>query len=139
VPAQTTHDVRYEVCGVVGDQELNDLFASAWPDHQHRAFAPVLERSTCWVTARHEGRLAGFTHVAWDGGQHGFVLDTTVDPPLRGQGIGTRLVGIAVDHARSKGMTWVHADFDPDLAPFYRSCGFTETSGGVIFLHGQPD
>lgn len=138
--ADATSGISFETCGVVADDELNALFAAAWPAHQHRDFAPVLERSTCWVTARQDRRLVGFVHVAWDGGQHGFVLDTTVAPDQQRRGIGGRLVQIAVDHARGMGMAWVHADSDPELAPFYRSCGFTPTTGGVILLqdHRSP-
>ena len=47
-----------------------------------------MERSTCWVTARDGRRLVGFVHVAWDGGEHGFVLDTTVHPDLQRRGVG---------------------------------------------------
>lgn len=133
-----TTDLAFEKNGVLGDEEINELFAAAWPEHQHRDFAGVLERSTCWVTARAGRRLVGFVHVAWDGGEHGFVLDTTVHPELQHRGVGTRLVGIAVDHARSMGMAWVHVDFEPELAPFYASCGFRPTSGGIILLQDHP-
>ncbi len=136
-----TTAITYEVCGVLADDELNALFAAAWAEHQHRDFAPVLERSTCWITARQERRLVGFVHVAWDGGQHGFVIDTTVHPGLQRQGIGARLVQSAVDHARSMGIAWLHVDSEPGLAPFYESCGFTPTTAGVMLLqdHLQID
>lgn len=133
-----SEEIAYETCGVVGDEELNALFAAAWPDHRHRDFAPVLERSTCWVTARTDRDLVGFVHVAWDGGQHGFVLDTTVHPEVQRRGIGRRLVHSAVEHARAMGMAWLHADSDPELAPFYASCGFTSTTGGVMLLQDHP-
>lgn len=131
--------ITFQTNGVLGDAEINELFTAAWPDHRHRDFARVLERSTCWVTAREAGRLVGFVHVAWDGGEHGFVLDTTVHPSVQHQGIGSRLVAIAVEHARAMGMAWVHVDFEPDLAPFYAACGFRPTSGGIMLLQGHPD
>ena len=59
------------------------LFAAAWPDHQTRHFAPVLARSLAWICAYADERPVGFVNLAWDGGSHAFVLDTTVDPRWR--------------------------------------------------------
>ena len=47
----------------LGNEELNALFESAWAPHRTRDFQPVLARS--------------LRYVAWDGGAHGFILDTT--------------------------------------------------------------
>jgi hypothetical protein len=45
--------------------------------------------------------------------------------------IGTRLVAIAVEHARGAGCEWLRVDFDDQLRPFYGdSCGFTPEMGG---------
>lgn len=116
------------------DDELNELFAAAWPDHRPTSFAPVLARSLTWLAARGAGRLVGFVNVAGDGGLHAFVLDTTVHPDERRRGLGVRLVRTAAEAARSAGAVWLHVDYEPHLESFYARCGFRPTAAGVMRL-----
>ena len=90
-----------------------------------------------WVTARVQGggALVGFVNVAWDGGDHAFLLDTKVAGEHQRQGIGTALVGHAVGHATAAGCEWLHVDFEEHLAAFYfDACGFRPTPAGLIHL-----
>lgn len=95
----------------------------------------MLERSLTWVTAFDAGQLVGFVNVAWDGGLHAFLLDTTVHPDWQRRGIGTRLVQEAIRATRdTAGVEWLHVDFEPHLTDFYAGCGFTPTSAGLLRL-----
>ena len=77
----------------------------------------------------------GFVNVAWDGGDHAFLLDTKTHGTFQRNGIGTRLVEVATRHAKAAGCEWLHVDFDPELEPFYfDSCGFRPTPAGLIHL-----
>jgi GNAT superfamily N-acetyltransferase len=76
----------------------------------------------------------GFVNLAWDGGIHAFLLDTTVHAAWQRRGIGRRLVGEAVAVAAARGMEWVHGDYEPHLDDFYRACGFQPTLAGLIRL-----
>jgi GNAT superfamily N-acetyltransferase len=88
-----------------------------------------------WVTAHQDGGLIGFVNVVWDGATHAFVLDTLVARAARGNGVGTRLVEIAVEEARAAGCEWLHVDFEDRLLGFYfESCGFEPTNAGLIAL-----
>ncbi|MFE3824772.1 GNAT family N-acetyltransferase [Streptomyces sp. NPDC059092] len=116
------------------DDELNELFAASWPGHGTTSFAPVLARSLVWVAARRAGRLVGYVNVAGDGGVHAFILDTTVHPDERHQGLGRRLVRAAAEEACARGARWLHVDYEPALAPFYASCGFRPTEAGLMPL-----
>jgi GNAT superfamily N-acetyltransferase len=81
--------------------------------------------------------LIGFVNVAWDGGDHAFLLDTKVHPDHRRQGLGTRIVGVAVSEAKRAGCEWIEVDFDDHdrLAPFYfDACGFQPTTAGLVHL-----
>ncbi|WP_330295308.1 GNAT family N-acetyltransferase [Streptomyces sp. NBC_00503] len=118
----------------LADAELNALFAAAWPGHRDTSFAPVLERSLSWIAARREGRLVGYVNVAWDGGVHAFVLDTTVHPDERRRGLGVRLVRAAAEAARGAGAQWLHVDHEPHLGDFYARCGFRPTAAGLLAL-----
>ena len=79
------------------------LFGASWEEHGERDFGRVLEKSLGWVGAFEGGTLIGFVNVAWDGGEHAFVLDTTVHPDFRRRGIGTRLGKEAVALAGTVG------------------------------------
>lgn len=77
------------------------------------------------------GDLVGFVNVVGDGGVHAFVLDTTVHPSVRRQGVGVRLVTRAADEARRAGARWLHVDYEEQLGGFYARCGFRPTAAGV--------
>ncbi|WP_406209062.1 GNAT family N-acetyltransferase [Kitasatospora sp. NBC_01560] len=113
------------------DAELNELFDAAWPDHRPTSFAPVLARSLTWIAARRGSRLVGFVNVVGDGGAHAFILDTTVHPDQRRQGLGIRLVRAAADEAKAAGAQWLHVDYEPCLESFYAQCGFLPTAAGL--------
>ncbi|WP_027668772.1 GNAT family N-acetyltransferase [Rhizobium leguminosarum] len=114
--------------------ELNALFSAAWGSPHNRDFTPILSRSLTHIGAYQNGRLAGFVNVAWDGGIHAFILDTSVHPDMQRQGIATRLVREATRVARERGAEWLHVDFEPHLTGFYRACGFRPTEAGLIKL-----
>lgn len=126
--------VVYRVEPPVTSRELDELFAAAWSRHTPRDWRFLLERSLLYVCAYWENRLAGFVNVAWDGGIHGFLLDTTVHPELRRRGIGRGLVLRAAAEARKRKVEWLHVDFEPHLRSFYDSCGFRATEAGLMHL-----
>jgi len=129
--------VVYRVSPALANDELNALMAAAWQGHARRDFQPVLNRSLAFVCAYHETSLVGFVNLAWDGGEHAFILDTLVHPEFRRRGIGRELVMRAVGEAGVQGLKWVHVDFEPHLRSFYERCGFRDTAAGLIRLKGR--
>ncbi len=130
-------DVEFLWRGDFVNGEVNDLHAEAFghgplgDDWRHM----VERHSLGWVTARDADGLVGFVNVPWDGGVHAWIQDTMVTQRRRRQGIGRRLVEIAVLQARYAGCEWLHVDFDDELRPFYHdACGFSETPAGLIDL-----
>lgn len=129
--------VSYEWRGDFDDAAVNALhaegFGHALLDDDWKS--QVERHSLGWVCARDGGELVGFVNVAWDGGIHAFVLDTLVTNRVRRQGVGTRLVEVAVEEARAAGCEWLHVDFEDRLRPFYLdACGFVPTPAGLIAL-----
>ena len=120
-----------KVCPPITNEELNRLFASAWPAHINTDFRPMLERALLYVCAFNGEKLVGFAKVVSDGGIHGFLLDPTVSSDCRRFGIGSRLVQLCASEARRRGIEWLHVDFLPELSPFYVSCGFRKTEAGL--------
>jgi ribosomal protein S18 acetylase RimI-like enzyme len=96
----------------------------------------IYGQSLGWVTARaQDGSLVGFVNVAWDGGDHAFLLDTKTRGSFQRQGIATEVVRHAAINAQAAGCEWLHVDFETDLERFYlESCGFRPTRAGLIHL-----
>ena len=133
-------EVRFAWCDELTDDELVALTRS----HGGNAVAAWWDRirphSLGWVTARlGDGALVGFVNVAWDGGDHSFLIDTKVRPDQQRRGIGTELVRVAAQHAKAAGCEWMEVDFDDHLAPFYYdACGFIPTRAGLLRLADAP-
>jgi GNAT superfamily N-acetyltransferase len=136
--ADPSATLRYTITPPLSSLELNQLFVAAWPAWVDRDWVVVLERSLAYVCAYESGGLIGFVNLAWDGGVHGFLLDTTVHSGFRRRGIGRALVGMLVDVARKRDLQYVHVDFEAQLLPFYRNVGFAPTEAGLIRLHADP-
>ena len=130
-------DIEYKIEPELSDRDLNDLFASAWENHTERKFGPVLERSLTYVGAFEGPRLVGFVNVAWDGGIHGFILDTTVHRGFQRRGIGTEMMRRAAKIAAKRGIEWLHVDYGPHLDAFYRGCGYGKTEAGLLNLREE--
>lgn len=126
--------VRLKRSPFPANADLSALWVRAWGDPGPADFRPVLDRGLGHVCAYADERLIGFVNVAWDGGQHAFILDTCVDRDWRRRGIATALVAEATALARDGGAGWLHVDFEPHLEPFYRACGFRPTAAGLIRL-----
>ena len=128
--------IEYHISPLISDSALNVLFRAAWVDHKISSFEPILSRSLAYICAYDGDSLVGFVNVAWDGGVHAFLLDTTVHPDYQRQGIGVRLVLEAVATAKDQGIHWLHVDYEPHLDTFYKQCGFQPTLAGLMRLNG---
>lgn len=126
--------VVYRTSPSIDNEALNALWVASWPDHRPRDFEPVLRQSLAYVCAYDAQTLIGYVNLAWDGGLHAFLLDPTVHPDYRRRGIGTELVRRAADVAQGRGVRWLHVDYEPRLAGFYRGCGFRPTEAGLTDL-----
>ncbi|QKG23615.1 GNAT family N-acetyltransferase [Actinomadura verrucosospora] len=132
----TAGQITYAWRAPITDAEMVDLVRS----HGGNAVAGWWERihrhSLGWVSARDSaGTLVGFVNVAWDGGDHAFLIDTKTRGSYQHRGIGTAVVRLAVEHARAAGCEWLHVDFEPHLRPFYfDACGFRPTDAGLVHL-----
>ncbi len=91
--AGVTDGIAYTWRGPVTDEEMVDLVeshggapAAGWWDR-------IRPHSLGWVTARRgDGLLVGFVNVAWDGGDHAFLIDTKTRGSEQRRGIGSEVV-----------------------------------------------
>jgi len=129
-PRATNLEFRFDVRPSAA--ELLTLGAK-WTDDELRN---IYRHSLTHVCAYLDGLFVGYANVAWDGGVHAFLLDPTVHQGYRHRGIGTRLVQTMIDHLKVRGgFDWLHVDHRPELADFYRGCGFHPTEAALIALN----
>jgi len=129
-----TTDVTYRVDPFPLEEELQPMWQTAWGSSWSGDLAFILTRSLVHACAYSGDRVVGYVNVAWDGGIHAFLLDTTVDPKFQRRGIARELVSLVTAEARTRGAEWLHVDYEPKLAAFYESCGFRPTAAGLIDL-----
>jgi GNAT superfamily N-acetyltransferase len=120
----------------ISDEEMVELVKSHGGRPAPGWWDRIRPRSLGWVTARtRDGTLVGFVNVAWDGGDHAFLIDTKTRGTWQRRGVGTEVVRRAAHHARAAGCEWLHVDFEADRAPFYfDACGFRPTDAGLLHL-----
>jgi GNAT superfamily N-acetyltransferase len=129
--------VSYAWRGPITDDEMVDLVKS----YSGRAAAgwwdQIRTHSLGWIAARNrDGLLVGFVNVAWDGGDHAFLIDTRTRGGYQRQGVGAEVVRQAAPCAKAAGCEWLHVDFEAELAPFYLNAGgFRPTDAGLIHLY----
>lgn len=126
--------IKYRTKPPITNEQLNYLFELSWPQFIPKDFSKILKRSLTYICAFKEKELIGFVNIAWDGGLHAFLLDTTVHPSFRKQGIGTQLVLRAIEESKKNDIEWMHVDYELKLDHFYKQCGFKETKAGLLNL-----
>ncbi|MEJ7622648.1 MAG: GNAT family N-acetyltransferase [Pyrinomonadaceae bacterium] len=127
-------EIDYRIHPSITSDELNTLFEAVWDAHIWVDLLPVLSHSLTYVAAYRREMLIGFVNIAWDGGEHAFLLDTAVHRDYRRIGLGRGLVERAIAETRRRGPKWLHVDFEPHLEKFYREAGFRDTRAGLIRL-----
>jgi GNAT superfamily N-acetyltransferase len=140
-PAVAEDAAGIEQIEEAADQLLVALFrATDWPAPD--AAAERLALPGYLLLAEYEGTPAGFVHVL-DLDGHAHLEQVSVLPRYLRRGIGRILVRAAMEEAARRGhddMTLrTYADV-PWNAPFYASCGFSETepdSGGAAQSRGR--
>ncbi len=118
----------------LSNSALNELFLRSWPDYKERDFKPVLERSLAYFGGFSGATLISYLNVAWDGGLHGFILDTTVHPNYRRKQVALNMLIKATDVARIHGLEWLHVDYAPVYEALYQKAGFRSTAAGILQL-----
>ncbi len=134
-------DIEYRWRSPITDREVWALTLSHGGNAEVGWWDRIRPHSLGWATAHlSDGAAVAFVNVAWDGGDHAFLLDTKTRPDHQRRGIATRLVGLAAQHAKLAGCEWLHVDFDDHLADFYfGACGFRPTTAGLIHLPDLAD
>ncbi len=131
-------EIEYRWRSEISDSDLVALTESYGGKSEPGWWYRIRPHSLGWVTAHlADGTPIGFVNVAWDGGDHAFLIDTKVRPEHQRRGIGTELVRLAALQAKRAGCEWMEVDLEDEerLARFYfGACGFHPTHAGLLHL-----
>ena len=98
------HPVEYRWRAEISDGEVNALTRSYGGAAADGWWDRVRPHSLGWATAHlDDGTPVGFANVAWDGGDHAFLLDPKVRLDLQRRGVATGLVRLAASQAAQAG------------------------------------
>jgi ribosomal protein S18 acetylase RimI-like enzyme len=92
----------------------------------------ILANTYAQFSVQSTGRLIAFVNVLSDGLADAFLVDLMVDPAFQGHGLGQALVRHATEALKEDGIRCIELIFEPRLEAFYRRCGFTILSSGII-------
>jgi ribosomal protein S18 acetylase RimI-like enzyme len=89
----------------ISDEAMVELVESHGGRPEAGWWDQIRPHSLGCVTARtSDGVLAGFVSIAWDGGDHAFLLDAKTAGEWQRRGVGAELVGPAAQRAKAAGM-----------------------------------
>ena len=129
-----------EVSSLTEEQvrQLHAMYQQEWWT-KDRALADVrvMLRHTDYVFGACEPgsrRLAAFARVLTDRVYKAFVFDLIVARDFRRKGIGSRLVRRILEHPDLRSVRHFEVACLPELAPYYRSLGFSTEVGGLLLM-----
>jgi len=129
--------VAFAVGASPAPDEVNAAYAWVeWPQRE-RWRLEAIARSCTWITARDEdGNLIGVARVLDDGGVHASLWDLIVRPDLQRQGVGRRLVELALERFADRSLVAIVAT--PAAAGLFSALGFQTESHGHRAMYLRP-
>jgi|GEM_PF-1317273 GNAT superfamily N-acetyltransferase len=132
--------IRYSFQDAITPQELFRLSASVgFAEHRSiEANRKAIAGSSFIATARHGKKLIGIIRLITDGGYVIHVADTAVAPEYQRQGIGTKLLKMAIKYARKikvgtgKNLGEFSLFANTGAVEFYRHSDFSICPNGMI-------
>lgn len=130
--------VFYDSSRAVRAIELQELFRfTHWGKSRTlEQIERMLEATNLCFSVRYDSRLVAFCRMLTDFVFRGSIWDILVHPDHQGRGLGSRLMGYALDHPSVKDIP-VITSFSSDLVPFLRRHGF-EYRDGLMVLQRVP-
>ena len=96
----------------------------------------MLEGTSMCFSVRHEGHMVAFCRILTDFVFRGSLWDIMVHPDHQGKGVGTALIGYALNHPAIKKIPLI-ITYTSELASFLTPHGF-EPREGVLMLLRRP-
>ena len=129
-----------EVVESLTESQLADLcrlYQSEWwtGDRTTEGVRAMLENTSLMIgLVDQEGRLVAFCRVLTDFVYRGMLYDVMVDPELRGQGLGRRLMDVLAEHPRLRGIECLWLACKEDKEPFYEKWDYVRHDHTLVWM-----
>lgn len=129
---QAVQDFQIEENAVISGNDIGQLRESVGWEPLTEKYGKALSSSNAHFSVMHDGQLIAFVRIITDEQLYAFIVDLVVHPSAQKNGLGKALIQHAVNSLRKKNIRLIQLTFDPDLEPFYTSCGFEIIKAGSI-------
>lgn len=110
-------------------ERIIDLYRHAgwWEDVTDSAslVSGIISGSHCFLAGRQKGVIVAMGRAISDQASDAYIQDVTVDPALRGRGIGSQVVALLARRLEADGIGWIGLIAEKNTHLFYRPLGFT--------------
>ncbi|MGE6257383.1 GNAT family N-acetyltransferase [Heyndrickxia sporothermodurans] len=120
----------------IENHEVPQLREAIGWGRRDKDYPTIFERCNFWAGARDENdQLIAFGYVCGMGLEHGYLEDIIVHPDYQKKGIGVQLVNKLLEESKRFGLGIITVTFEPQNLNFYKTCGFTPSNSGVIYIN----
>ena len=127
-----TEEYQFVLRPPLKPEDLGRLRQMVGWDEAIELYQQTLGKTYLWIGCFIGEELIGYVDVVSDGVADAYIRDLIIHPQHQRQGLGTRLVSLAIDQVRHDGIRMVSVVFDPQLTAFYQGLGFHSVAGGLI-------
>lgn len=113
-------------------KEVADLRRAVGWDGREEQMEKIIGRTYLTVACFDGELLVGFVDVISDEVEDALIRNLLVHPEYRRQGLGLKLLEIAIKKIKADRIKTINVLFEPELAGLYRKAGFKIVSGGMI-------
>ena len=116
--------IRYEISCSVNPKKIVDLRNSVGWNGTIDWYEKSLKNSYFYICCFDDIELIGFLDVVSNGVTDSYIQDVIVYPEYQGQGIGTRMMEMAIKKLKENKIYAISVLFDEKLTKFYKKFGF---------------
>ena len=122
----------YRISSPIDPERVAALRLSVGWNAMRESLGKLLPRLYLHIGCYDGDELVGFLGVVSDGVCDAYIQDVMVRPDYQRRGIGTSLVGMAVERLKQNGVYAISLLFEAHNADFYRKFGFHIMMGGQM-------
>ena len=97
----------------------------------------IVSGSHCFMIATMGDEIIGMGRAISDGASDSYLQDITVKKEYRGDGVGSRIINLLVEHLNRDGLRWVGLIAERGSHGFYDRLGFKQMPNSIPMLKSE--
>ena len=129
--------LTYKISCSILPEEIAELRKSVGWNGMMECYQASLKNSYFYLCCFDNEKLVSFLDVMSNGVTDAYIQDVIVDPEYQNQGIGTRLMELAINKLREDNIYAISVLFQERLLGFYKRFGFNIMMAGQLETHKE--